>query len=69
MHEDSPDKYTVVETVQTQRGARTMAVDPQTHVVYTVTAEFGPMPAPAANGQRQRPPMVPGSFTLIEIKP
>ena len=69
VHEDSPDKYSVVQTVRTQRGARTMALDPQSHVVYTVTAEFGPTPAPAANGQRQRPPMVPGSFVLIEIKP
>lgn len=64
IHQDSPDKYTVVENVQTQRGARTMALDRKTHRVYLVTAEFGP-PPPAAPGQRRRPSMVPGSFTLL----
>ena len=43
VHEDSPDKYTVVENVKTQRGARTMALDPKTHRAYLVTAEFGPL--------------------------
>ena len=36
-HEDSPDKYTVVQTIMTQRGARTMALDTKNHNVYTVT--------------------------------
>src|SRR6266403_196907 len=40
-HEDSPDKFTVVENVPTLRRARTMALDTKTHQVYTVTAEFG----------------------------
>lgn len=65
VHEDSPDKYTVVDNVQTQRGARTMEVDPKTHNVFTVTAEFGPMPAETKPGERRRPPMIPGSFTLL----
>jgi DNA-binding beta-propeller fold protein YncE len=69
VHEDSPDKYTVVENAQTERGARTMALDPKTHRVYLVTAEFGPMP-PAQPGQRfRRPPMIPGSFTLLVFGP
>ena len=54
VHEDTPDKYTVVETVPTQRGARTMAVNPKTHRLYTVTAEFGPAPAPTADRPRPR---------------
>ncbi|HEV2176978.1 MAG TPA: YncE family protein [Terriglobia bacterium] len=64
VHEDSPDKYTVVDNVQTQRGARTMELDPETHKVFLVTAEFGPMP-PAKPGERHFPPIVPGSFTLL----
>jgi|SRR5579863_1857496 len=64
IHQDSPDKYSVVENVRTQRGARTMALDRKTHHVYLVTAEFGP-PPPAAQGERRRPSMVPGSFTLL----
>src|SRR3989449_1290629 len=42
VREESPDKFTVVENVATQRGARTMALDEKTHNVYLVTAEFGP---------------------------
>jgi DNA-binding beta-propeller fold protein YncE len=65
VHEDSPDKFTVVGNVSTQRGARTMALDTKTHIVYLVTAEFGPAPAPTPGQRFSRPPMVPNSFTLL----
>jgi DNA-binding beta-propeller fold protein YncE len=65
IHEDSPDKFGVVESVPTQRGARTMEVDEKGHRVFLVTAEFGPTPAPTAERPRPRPPMVPGTFTLL----
>ena len=65
VHEDSPDKFAVVENVPTLRRARTMALDPKTHQVYTVTAEFGPAPAATTAQPRPRPPMLPGSFTLL----
>lgn len=65
-HEDSPDKLTVVENVKTQARARTMTVDTGNHNVYTVTAEYGQAPPPATPGGRAgRPPMVPGSFSLL----
>jgi DNA-binding beta-propeller fold protein YncE len=67
VHEDTPDKYTVVETVPTQRGARTMAVNPKSHRLYTVTAEFGPTPAATADRPRPRPPMIPGTFVVLEL--
>ena len=67
VHEDTPDKYTVVETVPTQRGARTRALNPKTHRLYTVTADFGPTPAPTADRQRPRAPMIPGSFVVLEL--
>ena len=47
VHEDSPDKYTTLETVPTMRGARTIAVDTKTHTAYVFTPEYGPAPAPA----------------------
>ncbi len=47
VHEDSPDKYTVVATVATQRGAKTITVDEETHMAYAFTPEYGPAPAPA----------------------
>ncbi len=62
VHQDSPDKYTVVGNVTTMRGARTMELDPVSHRLFTVSAEFGPLPA----GQR-RPPVVPGTFSLLEL--
>jgi hypothetical protein len=58
-HEDSPDKYSVVQTIATQRGARTMALDTKNHNVYTVTAEFGPPP----------PATPPASSSLAEGAP
>ena len=67
VRQDTPDKYTVVETVVTQRGARTMALNPKTHRLYTVTADFGPTPAATAERPRPRPPMIPGSFVVLVL--
>jgi len=67
VHEDGADKYSVVENVPTLRRARTIALDSKTHSVYTVTAEFGQAPAPTTEQPRPRPPMVPGSFTLLVV--
>ena len=59
IHEASPDKFTVVQTLTTQRSARTMTVDSITHRIYLVAAEFGP--------QRDsgRPPIIPGSTRVL----
>lgn len=68
VREVTPQKFEVLGNVQTERGARTMALDTKTHDLYTVTAKFGPMP-PRQPGQRfRRPPMIPGSFTLIKVQ-
>src|SRR5438128_725023 len=48
VHQDSPDKYTVVATVNTFAGAKTITVDPKTHNVYLFQPERGPVPAGAA---------------------
>jgi YVTN family beta-propeller protein len=64
-HEDAPDKVSVLETIATQKGARTMELDEHGHRAFLVTAEFGPTPAPTADRPRPRPPMIPGSFTLL----
>jgi hypothetical protein len=69
VHEDSPDKFTPVASVTTQRGARTMALDTKTHNVFLVTAEFGPAPAPTADHPHPRPTMKPGTFTLLVFGP
>lgn len=67
VHEDTPDKYTVTQTLPTMARARTLTIDPRTHKLYTVSAEFGAAPAPTAAVPRPRPPMVAGSFTLLSV--
>src|SRR5713101_4281838 len=62
IHEDSPDKYTVVENVPTKRSARTMGLDLKTHNIFLPAADFDP-PAP---GER-RGKMKPGSFVLLVL--
>lgn len=68
VHEDGPDTYSVVTNVATKRGARTMEVDLATHVVYTVSADFGPPPAPTPDRPRPRPSIVPGTFALLVLE-
>jgi YVTN family beta-propeller protein len=41
IHEDTPDKYSVVETVKTLPKAKTMALDPKTHQLFLSAAEAG----------------------------
>jgi hypothetical protein len=62
-------KFDVVESVETQRGARTMAIDLKTHNVYPPDAELGPAPAPSADNPRPRPSIVKDSFTLLVVGP
>lgn len=57
-------KYEVAENDSTQRGARTMALDPRPHKIFLITAELGP----PAEGQR-RPSIKPGTFTLLVYAP
>ena len=60
-------QYKVVATVPTERGARTMAVDPKTHKLYLPTAEFGPAPEAKEGKKQGRPPMLPGTFHLVVV--
>ena len=65
VREDSADKFSVVENVTTQRGARTMALDTKTGRIYLATAAFGETPAPTAERPRPRPAIVPNSFVIL----
>jgi len=62
-HEDAPDKLTVVQSVTTQKGARTMAIDRITQKIYLATAQFQ---APAAGEPPSaRPTPLPGTFKIL----
>jgi YVTN family beta-propeller protein len=59
VRQDSADKYTVVDTVKTRVGSKTMALDPKTHRLFLPAAEYKAGPAGG------RPSMVPGSFAVL----
>jgi YVTN family beta-propeller protein len=60
-------KYEPVETVTTERGARTMAVDEKAHRVYLLAAEYGPAPAAKEGQKKGRPPVLPDSFHVLVV--
>jgi DNA-binding beta-propeller fold protein YncE len=64
IHQDTPDQYHVMESVQTAQAARNMGLDPTNHRVFIVSAKFGPAPVSG----RGRGPVLPGSFTLMVIE-
>jgi YVTN family beta-propeller protein len=63
--EDTPDKFSVVETVKTEFGSRNMALDPRTHKLFTDTADFAPAAAPTAEQPKPQPTPVSGTFRLL----
>jgi len=64
-HEDTPDKFSVVETVKTEFGARNMALDPKTHRLFIDTADFAPAAAPTTEQPKPQPTPVSGTFRLL----
>jgi len=64
IHQDTPDQYSVIQTLQTSTGSRNMGLDLATHRIFVAAAKFG---APPANG-RGRAPVMPGSFGLLVIE-
>ncbi|HEY4366249.1 MAG TPA: hypothetical protein VGN07_03375 [Steroidobacteraceae bacterium] len=68
VHEDTPGKFSVVQTATTRPGARTLAVDEKTHRVFTVTAKYS-LSTDAAGKASGRPMVAPGTFTLLVLEP
>lgn len=64
-HEDSADKFSKVEDVKTEFGARNAAFDPKTHKVFISTADFGPAPAATTEQPHPQPVPTPGTFRLL----
>lgn len=63
IHQDAPDRYRVIGTVETPQGSRNMGLDPLNHRVFVASAKFGPVPTGARRG-----PVLPGSFTVFVIE-
>ncbi len=61
IHQETPYRYAMLETIKTRPQSKTMALDPKTHKLYLPAAEY----KAATGGGRGRPPMVPGSFVIL----
>src|ERR1700730_17597940 len=67
--EEAPDKLTVAQTLNTERGARTIALDPKTQRIYLPTAQFQPAPSPSPGQTPARPTIVPNTLKLLVYGP
>jgi DNA-binding beta-propeller fold protein YncE len=67
VQETAPGRFEAVQTVPTQRGARTMVIDPKTHAIYLPTAQFGPLPEPTQEHPHPRPTIVKDSFVVLVV--
>jgi hypothetical protein len=66
---DDAENYSVRQTLATQRGARTLVLDPRSHRVYLPTASFGPAPGATESQPRPRAPLIPDSFVVLVVEP
>lgn len=64
---DAAHGFKTVQSLATEKGARTMTYDGTADRIYLVTAEFGPRPEATAASPRPRPSIVPDSFTVLVI--
>ena len=65
--QESPDRYTVVQSVATQKGARTMAADSDHGKIYLVSSDFGPPPAATPDHPHPRPTPLPDTFVVMVV--
>ena len=67
VRQESPDRYSVIQTLPTKGGARTLGLNEASGEIYTVTATLGPKPAPTKDVPSPRPPILPNSFITLVI--
>lgn len=66
VQEISPSEFKVIQTIKTEPGARTIALDPKTHHVFVTTAQYGETPAATAENPNPRPKVLPNTFMILE---
>ena len=67
VQEVSANEFKALESVKTEVGARTIAFDSKTHHVFVSSAQYGTAPAPTTENPRPRPPVLPGTFMIVEL--
>ena len=63
------DDYEVVQTVVTQKGAKTIAINAKTHHLYLPTAEYDAAPEPTAENPKPKATVKPGTFVVLDVAP
>jgi YVTN family beta-propeller protein len=69
LKEETPEKLSVIQTLKTERSARTMALDPKTHRIYLPSAQFEPASSPSPGSSPSRPKIVPNTLKLLIYGP
>ena len=67
--EESPEKLTVVQTLETEKLARTVTLDPMTHRIYLATADLRPPASPAPSPAPRHQAAIPGTFRVLVYGP
>lgn len=67
--EEPKDKFTVLETIKSQKGARTICINPTNGILYLTTPDFGAKPEPTAENPKPRASIVPNSFKVLVFAP
>ena len=65
--EKNANNFVVQETIKTQKGARTLALNKTTHQLYLSTADFGVKPEPTAENPKPRASLIPNSFVVLVV--
>jgi YVTN family beta-propeller protein len=68
VQEENENSFKVVETVETQRGARTICANSKTHHVYLSAGEYDEAPAPTTENPHPRPKVKSGTFVVLDIE-
>jgi DNA-binding beta-propeller fold protein YncE len=66
VQEISANEFKVLQTLKTEPGARTIALDPNTHHIFVSTAQYGATPEATKENPHPRPSIVPGTFMILE---
>ena len=69
VQQENENKFSVLETITTQKGARTICLDKLSHHLYLPTAEYGETPASTKDTPHPRPSIKPGTFTVLDVAP
>lgn len=67
IQQDSADKYSTIQTVTTEPGCKTLALDSKTGRIFTAAPKYGPKPAPVKGGPKPRAPVLPGTFEAVVV--